>query len=359
MRGGCVLIIAGGTGGHVFPGLAVAERLKARGVPVVWLGSRQGIENRLVPQAGIELRTIAVSGLRGKGGLALLLAPFRLLRALFQALREVRACRPLAVLSFGGFAAGPGSLAAWLLRLPLIVHEQNRVPGVTNRILARRARRVLTGFPDSFPAGLRTEHVGNPVREAIAAVPAPHARMVGREGRARLLVLGGSQGAMALNREVPAALALLAEHARPQVIHQCGARHVEACRAAYAQAGVEACIEPFLADMAKAYAWADLVLCRSGALTLAELAAAGVAALLVPYPHAVDDHQTRNAEYFVESGAAQILPEREISADSLAPVLAALLDNRPRLLAMAEAARSLARVDAADRVADACLEEAA
>jgi UDP-N-acetylglucosamine--N-acetylmuramyl-(pentapeptide) pyrophosphoryl-undecaprenol N-acetylglucosamine transferase len=359
MREGCVLILAGGTGGHVFPGLAVAERLRARGVPVVWLGSRHGIENRLVPEAGIELRTIAVSGLRGKGAFALLLAPFRLLRALIQAWRQVRDCHPLAVLSFGGFAAGPGGLAAWLLRRPLIVHEQNRVPGVTNRILARRARRVLTGFPDTFPAALGAEHVGNPVRETITAVPAPQARMAGREGRARLLVLGGSQGALALNREVPAALARLADDARPHIIHQCGARHLETCREAYAQAGVEACIEPFLADMAKAYAWADLVLCRSGALTLAELAAAGVAALLVPYPFAVDDHQTHNAEYFVESGAAQVLPEREISADSLAPVLAALLGNRPRLMAMAEAARRLAHPDAADRVADTCLEEAA
>ncbi len=359
MKTGGVLILAGGTGGHVFPGLAVAECLAARGVAVSWLGSRHGMENRLVPEAGIEFRGIDVSGLRGKGGLALLAAPFRLLRALFQSLRAVRACRPVAVASFGGFAAGPGGLAAWLLRRPLIVHEQNRVPGVTNRILARRARRVLVGFPDTFPAGLRAEHVGNPVRAVIAALPAPRERLLSRTGRPRLLVLGGSQGAMALNREVPAALARLAQDVRPDVLHQCGARHLESCRAFYTAAGIEARIEPFIADMADAYAWSDLVLCRSGALTLAELAAAGAPALLVPYPFAVDDHQTRNAEYFANAGAAQLLPEREISADGLAPVLAALLGNRPRLLAMAEAARELARPDAAERVADACLEEAA
>jgi UDP-N-acetylglucosamine--N-acetylmuramyl-(pentapeptide) pyrophosphoryl-undecaprenol N-acetylglucosamine transferase len=359
MRQGPIMIMAGGTGGHIFPGLAVAELLRSRGVPVVWLGSRHGLENRLVPEAGFELRTIAVSGLRGKGGLTLLLAPFRLLRALLQALREVRACRPLAVLSFGGFASGPGGLVAWLLRLPLLVHEQNRVPGVTNRILSRRARRVLAGFPDAFPPRIGAEHVGNPVRSTIAALPTPAERFAARSGRPRLLVLGGSQGAMALNREVPTAIERLAAEVRPEIRHQCGARHLAACGEAYASAAVEARVEPFIADMAEAYAWADLVICRSGALTLAELAAAGVAALLVPYPHAVDDHQTRNAEYFVAAGAAQLLPEREISADSLAPVLAALLGNRPRLLAMAEAARMLARIDAAERVADACLEEAA
>jgi UDP-N-acetylglucosamine--N-acetylmuramyl-(pentapeptide) pyrophosphoryl-undecaprenol N-acetylglucosamine transferase len=359
MRQAPVLILAGGTGGHIFPGLAVAERLRARGIEVAWLGSLQGLENRLVPEAGIELHAIPITGLRGKGGLALLLAPFRLLRACIAALRVLRATRPLSVVSFGGFAAGPGGVAARLLGIPLLVHEQNRVPGLTNRILARHARRVLSGFPDAFPAVLRAEHVGNPVRAAIAALPQPRDRLRDRAGRPRLLVLGGSQGALALNRTLPATLARMPVETRPEVLHQCGARHLEACRAAYAEAGLAATVEPFIADMAAAYAWADLVICRAGALTLAELAAAGVASLLVPFPHAVDDHQSRNAEYFVSAGAAQLLPEHEISPESLAPVLTALLGNRPRLLAMAEAARALARPDAAERVADACLEEAA
>src|SRR5690606_21778158 len=280
-----VLILAGGTGGHIFPGLAVAEALRARQVPVVWLGARGAMETRLVPAAGIELDTIDVAGLRGKGALTLLLAPLRLLRALWQALAVLRRRRPRAVLSFGGYAAGPGGLGAWLLRRPLLVHEQNRAPGFTNRVLARLARRVMCGFPGSFP-GRASEDVGNPVRPAIAALPMPAQRLAGREGPARPLVLGGSQGAAALNRGLPEAIARLPGAARPQLRHQCGERHADAARAAYAAAGVAASVEPFIADMAEAYAWADLVVCRAGALTLAELCAAGVGAVLVPFPAA-------------------------------------------------------------------------
>ena len=352
-----VLILAGGTGGHIFPGLAVAEALRARQVPVVWLGARGAMETRLVPAAGIELDTIDVAGLRGKGALTLLLAPLRLLRALWQALAVLRRRRPRAVLSFGGYAAGPGGLGAWLLRRPLLVHEQNRAPGFTNRVLARLARRVMCGFPGSFP-GRASEDVGNPVRPAIAALPMPAQRLAGREGPARLLVLGGSQGAAALNRGLPEAIARLPGAARPQLRHQCGERHADAARAAYAAAGVAASVEPFIADMAEAYAWADLVVCRAGALTLAELCAAGVGAVLVPFPAAVDDHQTRNAEYLAERGAAVIVPEGEAFAERLLSSLQPLLAEAGARLAMAEAARAAARPDAAARVADLVLEEA-
>ena len=352
-----VLILAGGTGGHIFPGLAVAEALRARDVPVVWLGARGAMETRLVPAAGIALETIDVAGLRGKSIATLVTAPFRLLRALWQALRVLRRLRPRAVLSFGGYAAGPGGLCAWLLRRPLLVHEQNRAPGFTNRVLAKLARRVMCGFPGSFP-GRVTDDVGNPVRPAIAALPASAQRLAGRDGVARLLVLGGSQGAAALNRGLPEVIARLPEAARPQLRHQCGERHAEAARAAYAAAGVAASVEPFIADMAEAYAWADLVVCRAGALTLAELCAAGVGGVLVPFPAAVDDHQTRNAEYLAERGAAVIVPEGEGFADRLLAALQPLLADAGKRLAMAVAARGAAHPDAAERVADLVLQEA-
>jgi UDP-N-acetylglucosamine--N-acetylmuramyl-(pentapeptide) pyrophosphoryl-undecaprenol N-acetylglucosamine transferase len=354
---GPVLILAGGTGGHIFPGLAVAQALRARDVPVVWLGSAGGMETRLVPQAGIAIETISVRGVRGKGALALLKAPFLLARAVWQALCVLRRLRPRAVLSFGGFAAGPGGLGAWLLRRPLLVHEQNRAPGLTNRVLARLARRVLCGFPGSF-RGRDAETVGNPVRPEIAAVPAPAQRFAGRGGATRLLVLGGSQGAHSLNVALPQVLARLPEASRPQVRHQCGERHADKCREVYAGAGVTASVEPFIADMAEAYGWADLVVCRAGALTLAELCAAGVGALLVPYPNAVDDHQTRNAEFLVERGAARLLPEGEGFEDRLFAAAQPLLADAPARLAMAEAARAAALPQAAQAVAAIVIEEA-
>lgn len=352
-----VLILAGGTGGHIFPGLAVAQALRARDVPVVWLGSAGGMETRLVPQAGIAIETITVSGLRGKGAVALLKAPFLLLRSLWQALAILRRLRPRAVLSFGGYAAGPGGLGAWLLRRPLLVHEQNRAPGLTNRVLSRLARRVLCGFPGSFP-GRATEDVGNPVRPEIAAVAPPAVRLAGRSGAVRLLVLGGSQGAHALNVALPQLLARLPGTQRPQVRHQCGERHAQKCREVYAGAGVAASVEPFIADMAEAYGWADLVVCRAGALTLAELCAAGVGSLLVPFPNAVDDHQTRNAQYLVERGAAVLVPEGESFAERLLAAARALLQDGGARLAMAEAARAAAQPQAAARVADIVLQEA-
>ncbi|WP_449423245.1 undecaprenyldiphospho-muramoylpentapeptide beta-N-acetylglucosaminyltransferase [Rhodanobacter lindaniclasticus] len=351
-----VLIMAGGTGGHIFPGLAVAECLRGQGVPVAWLGAVGGMETRVVPAQGIELHTVTVGGLRGKGWKTRLLAPLMLLRALVASLALLRRLRPRSVLSMGGYVAGPGGLAAWLLRRPLLVHEQNRVAGFTNRKLAALARRVLSGFAGALP---RAQWVGNPVRAAIGALPPPAQRMTEHTGRARLLVLGGSLGARALNVSLPQALAQIDAAQRPEVLHQCGSRGLDEARAAYAQAGVEANVVAFIDDMAAAYGWADLAVCRAGALTLAELSAAGLGALLVPFPHAVDDHQTRNAEALVAVGAADILQENELDIQTLAQRLTALLGDRPHLLAMADAARTLAKPDAAQTIARACVEVAA
>jgi UDP-N-acetylglucosamine--N-acetylmuramyl-(pentapeptide) pyrophosphoryl-undecaprenol N-acetylglucosamine transferase len=347
-----VLILAGGTGGHIFPGLALAAALHARGVPVSWLGADGGMETRLVPQHGIAIDTIAVKGLRGKGAAALLGAPLRIFQAIRAAMRVLKLRAPRAVVSFGGYAAGPGGIAAKLRGVPLVVHEQNRAPGMTNRVLARFARRVLTGFPQTFK-GIDEDVVGNPVREAIAALPLPAQRFAMRNGALRLLVLGGSQGARALNDALPRALATL--NGSVQVRHQCGERLREDAERAYAQAGIAATVEPFIADMAAAYADADLVVCRAGALTLAELCAAGIGSVLVPFPQAVDDHQTKNAEYLVERGAALLLPQGDALADELHAILAALVADPARRLVMAEAARALAKPDAAERVADAVL----
>jgi UDP-N-acetylglucosamine--N-acetylmuramyl-(pentapeptide) pyrophosphoryl-undecaprenol N-acetylglucosamine transferase len=351
-----VMILAGGTGGHIFPGLAVAKALRARDVPVLWLGSEGGMETRLVPQHDIPIDTIAVRGVRGKGVATLLAAPFKLLAAVNAARQTLRQRQPRAVVSFGGFAAGPGGLAARLAGIPLIVHEQNRAPGMTNRVLARFAKRVLTGFPQTFA---NEDVVGNPVRAEIAAVPPPEQRFAGREGPLRLLVLGGSQGARALNAAVPKAIAALPRGLRFEVRHQCGERMREDAVRAYADASVEASVEPFIADMASAYAWADIVICRAGALTLAELCAVGVGSVLVPFPQAVDDHQTKNAQFLVERNAAQLLPQGS-DVDELAQRLSATLEilgERELLLPMAKAARALARPDAAERVATIVLEQ--
>ena len=350
-----VIILAGGTGGHIFPGLAVAAALRARSVPVAWLGADGAMETRLVPQHGIELDTIAVKGLRGKGIATLLGAPVRVLAAVRAAARVLRAKRPRAVLSFGGYASGPGGIAARLAGLPLLVHEQNRAPGLTNRVLSKFARRVLVGFPQTF-AG--EEVVGNPVRTEIAAIAPPAQRFAGRDGALRLLVLGGSQGARALNAAVPQAIASLQGIAF-DIRHQCGEKMLDDARRAYADANVAASVEPFIADMAAAYAWADLVVCRAGALTLAELCAAGVGSVLVPFPQAVYDHQTRNAEYLVERGAALLFAQDARLADNLAQALRGLAADPQRRLAMAEAARSIALPDAAEKVADIVLQEAA
>jgi UDP-N-acetylglucosamine--N-acetylmuramyl-(pentapeptide) pyrophosphoryl-undecaprenol N-acetylglucosamine transferase len=359
MTGPCtrpILIMAGGTGGHVYPALAVAARLREWGVPLLWLGTRHGLEARLVPAAGYRLLTVTVAGLRGQGAARWLLAPFLLGMALLQSLILIGRCRPAAVLGMGGYASGPGGLAAWLLRVPLLLHEQNAVAGLTNRWLAPLARRLLEAFPGAFaprPA-LRT---GNPVRADIVAIAPPRQRLVERAGRLRLLVLGGSQGARALNEKVPE-LASIAGGALIEVWHQTGDRHLEATRARYAAAGIGARIDGYLDPVADAYAWADVVLCRAGAMTIAELAAAGVAAILVPYPHAVDDHQTANARHLSDAGAALLVRESEFDGRRLADWLRSLAADRGRLLRMAEAARALALPAATDTVARACLEVA-
>ncbi|WMJ67833.1 undecaprenyldiphospho-muramoylpentapeptide beta-N-acetylglucosaminyltransferase [Stenotrophomonas sp. 24(2023)] len=351
-----VMILAGGTGGHIFPGLAVARVLRERGVPVTWMGAAGGMETRLVPQHGIDIDTLQIGGLRGKGKLALLGAPWRLMRAVRAAGLVIRDRQPRAVVAFGGFASGPGGLAARLHGLPLLVHEQNRAPGMTNRILSRFARRVLTGFPGSFAE--REEAVGNPVRAEIAAIAPPEQRFAGRQGALRLLVVGGSQGARALNTGVPQAIAALGAGHAIEVRHQSGEKlHAEAVEA-YAKAGVSAQITPFIADMADAFAWADLVVCRAGASTLAELCAAGVGSVLVPFPAAVDDHQTRNAEYLAERGAAVLLKQDATLAEGIGSLLRELSENPARRMQMAQAARALAKVDAAERIADIILEEA-
>ena len=350
-----VLIMAGGTGGHVFPALAVAEELRARGVVVNWLGTRRGIEADLVPGADFPLHFIDVVGLRGKSGVIVKLkAPWGLLKALWQAMGVVRRVGPECVLGFGGFASGPGGLAARLLNKPLVIHEQNAVAGTTNRILQKLAVRVLQAFPNTLAKG---EHCGNPVRREISALAAPQRRLMVVEGQAsRLLVLGGSLGALAINRVLPEALALLPVTERPTVVHQCGQKHLEITLKAYNDAGVDADVVPFVDDMAAAYGTADFVICRAGALTVSELTAAGLGAVLIPYPHAIDDHQSANARWLVDNKAAVMMQEEDLNPEALVTLLKEVLANKQQLIAMALAARALAMPDAGSTVADVCEE---
>jgi len=350
-----IMVMAGGTGGHVFPALAVAQVLRARGHDIVWMGAPASFEARVVPQQGFPIEFVRVQGLRGKGMLRWLSAPLLLLQALGDALGALRRQRPNVVLGMGGFAAGPGGLAAWLTRRPLVIHEQNAAPGLTNRLLAHFARRVLEAFPATI-RGATT--VGNPVRKGFSDLPEPAGRIAGHGEPARLLVLGGSQGSRALNEIVPQALSQLPFGGRPHVRHQAG-RTLDLARAAYAAAGVDGEIIAFIDDMPGAYGWADLVVCRAGASTVAELAAAGCAAILVPYPHAVDDHQTRNGEYLERLGAALLVQERSLTPTQLAALLRELLGDRARLASMATKARAAAWPHAVETIADCCLEAAA
>jgi UDP-N-acetylglucosamine--N-acetylmuramyl-(pentapeptide) pyrophosphoryl-undecaprenol N-acetylglucosamine transferase len=350
--------MAGGTGGHVFPALAVADVLIRKGVGVQWLGTARGIEAELVPQAGIPLNFVQVSGLRGKGLLAQIVAPLVLLRSLVQALNLIKRLRPACVLGLGGFASGPGGVAAWLLRVPLVIHEQNAVPGTTNRLLAYLAKLILLGYPDAL-RGPNVRFVGNPVRRAIAALAPPERRWAGRVGQLRLLVLGGSLGAKPINTVVPAAVAAMAPALRPEILHQTGRAHATETAALYKELQLEARVEPFIEDMAAAYAWADVVLCRAGALTVAELAAVGLGALLVPLPHAIDDHQTFNARWLTDHRAGVLVRQDELSAAGLAKQLGELAAQPQELLAWARAARSLAKPDAAEQVAQVCCEAGA
>jgi len=350
-----VLIMAGGTGGHVFPALAVAGELRERGIEVSWLGTRRGIEAELVPGADIPIRFIDVVGLRGKSGVVgKLQAPFGLLKALWQAFRVIRSVGPQCVLGFGGFASGPGGLAARLLGKPLVIHEQNAVAGTTNKILEKLATRVLQAFPNALAQG---EHCGNPVRREISALEAPQSRLslTGAQGP-QLLVLGGSLGALAINQVLPEALALLPEQQRPTVLHQCGEKHLAATRQGYQAAGVTAEVVAFVDDMAAAYGAASFVICRAGALTVSELTAAGLGALLIPYPHAIDDHQSENARWLVANDAGLMMQQKELNPRALASLLETLFANPQRVVAMAIAARALALPDAVATVADVCEE---
>ena len=349
-----IVIMAGGTGGHIMPGLAVADRLKALGWQVVWMGNRDGMEAKLVPHRGnggdYEMAWVRFGALRGKGIVRKLLLPFNLLRAFAQARRELKRILPDVVLGMGGFVSFPGGMMAALAGIPLVLHEQNSVAGLANRVLAGVADRIMTGFPGVLK---KREWADNPVRPEIAALTPPAARYGARHGPLHVLVVGGSLGAAALNEVLPRALALLPESERPEVVHQSGAQHLESLRLAYEQAGVRAHAVAFVKDMAGAYEWADVVICRAGALTIAELAAAGVASILVPYPHAVDDHQTGNARFLALAGAAILLPQDQLTPERLGEIGRL---PRQQLVQMAEKARELARPEATATVAQACID---
>lgn len=351
-----LLIMAGGTGGHVFPALAVARNLRARGVEIVWLGTRAGLEARAVPDAGFDMEWVTIRGLRGTGLWGWVRMPFLLLVAGWQTMAVVLRRRPNAMLGMGGFVAGPGGLVAWLLRIPLLIHEANAIAGFTNRLLAHLAQRVLTGFPNTFKPSPWVEHVGNPVRTDIAAIPDPKQRLRERRGALRVLVVGGSQGARRLNEVVPAAMLAFEAGVAPEVWHQTGGDQAVAVLDAYQRVGVTAQVSEFIDDMAAAYQWADLTVCRAGAMTVAEVSAAGVAALFIPFPHAIGDHQAYNANYLVTRSAAVMVREHELTPERLGALLVEFHRDRGRVLEMSRHARQLALPHATSRVADICME---
>lgn len=351
-----VLIMAGGTGGHVFPGLAVANCLREHGVDVHWLGTQQGLEARLIPEAAIPLHLITITGLRGKGIKPLLTAPLRVSIAIKQAWRIMRDVKPDVVIGMGGFVSGPGGIASWLAGRPLIIHEQNAKAGFTNKMLARFARYILEGFPAAFADSPNVLNVGNPVRPEIANLSPPQERLQPPRTRCRLLILGGSLGAQALNTVVPRALAEIAIQERPEVWHQTGDKHFEAAKKHYADLQVQAELQPFISDMAHAYAWADMVVCRAGALTVAELCAAGLGAIFVPFPHAVDDHQTANAAFMVENHAALCIQQSELTEAQLADIVRQYVKSPEKRLAMAQAAYQLRKVNVAEKIFELCEE---
>lgn len=349
-----IVVMAGGTGGHVFPALAVAQELRQRGWEVSWLGTPDSFESRSVPEHGFQLDTIEAYRLRGQGMAGLLLAPFRLFKAMGQARAVLTRRQPDVVLGLGGFVTGPGGLMCKLMGVPLVIHEQNTIPGLANRWLARLAARVLQAFPGSFPDSAEARVTGNPVREDIVALPEPADRFTAHDGATHILIVGGSLGAQALNEIVPQALALVSRDHVLEIRHQAGRGKTGVAQDLYDELKLPARVTEFMDNMAQAYAWADLVICRAGALTVSELAAVGVGSILVPYPHAVDDHQTRNAGYLVQENAAVLMPQEQLDARSLAHKLRELLLEPGKLLAMAVAARKQAMPDAASRVADYC-----
>jgi UDP-N-acetylglucosamine--N-acetylmuramyl-(pentapeptide) pyrophosphoryl-undecaprenol N-acetylglucosamine transferase len=344
-----ILIMAGGTGGHIFPGLAVADEMRAAGWDVVWLGARGGMEERLVPPRGYRTAWIRAKAARGKGVLQKLLLPANLLYSFWESARLIRRLQPSVVLGLGGYVAFPGGMMASLLNRPLALHEQNAIAGLANRVLSSVSDKVMVAFPEALRSA---EWTGNPVRREIAAIAPPHERFSQREGPLRLLVVGGSLGAQALNEAVPRALSLMSTTV--SVVHQAGEKHIDALRENYRAAGVQGELVAFIDDMARRYAEADLVICRAGAVTIAELSAGGVASILVPFPHAVDDHQTANARFLADKGAAILVPQSEMTAEKLAGLIASL--DRPKLLDMAKKARALGKPDAAQVVAKRCME---
>ncbi len=349
-----ILITAGGTGGHVYPGLAVARALQAQDIPVVWMGTPHGLEARVIPEAGIEMAYLSVNGLRGKSLITLLAAPVQLVKALFQSIVIMIKYKPAAVLGMGGFVAGPGGLVAALMGKPVVIHEQNAIPGLTNKLLSRVSKKILEGFPGTFAGNKNAIGIGNPVRQDIAGLEHPVTRLGDRWGHVHVLIFGGSLGAQALNEVVPMALGELPVDKRPEVRHQAGKNKDKSTSELYEKMGVKADITPFIEDMAEAYEWADLVICRSGALTVAELAAAGLASIVVPYPFAVDDHQTANAKYLSDAGAAILMPQQDMTQASLSVVLEELCSDRNKLIEMSVAARALAKPQATDEVAAIC-----
>lgn len=352
---GTIMITTGGTGGHVFPGLAVAAKLIARGWRVFWLGTHDGMEATLVPKHGVEFEGVSFRGIRGKGWRQLVFGPMALIAAGVESLRILKRRMPDVVLGFGGFASFPGALMGVATGRPLVLHDSNAVAGLANRVLAFGADRILLGFPNALHGhhASKVEWVGNPLRDDITHVAPPEVRFAAREGAIRLLVVGGSLGAAALNTRVPEALALIPREARPIVLHQAGARHVDALEATYARAGVDAECVAFIDDMAARYAEADLVICRGGALTVSELSAVGVGAIIVPLPGAIADEQSANAQFLMDAGGAIRLAQSDVTPERLANLVQGL--KREQLLEMAIAARQVARMDAADRVADTCI----
>ena len=349
-----ILVMAGGTGGHIFPALAVADQLRDKGWKIVWLGSKSGMESQLVPQYGFEMEWVRFSGLRGKGLLPLVLLPLNLLIAFWQSARAIFRVRPDVVLGMGGYISFPGGIMAALLARPLVLHEQNSIAGLANKVLARVADRILVAFPNALK---NSEWTGNPVRRDIAQLPVPEQRFRNRAGNLKVLVVGGSLGAQALNETVPRALALIPQSQRPEVTHQAGEKHLAMLESEYRKAGVSATTLVFIRDMASAYAITDLVICRAGALTVSELAAGGIASVLVPFPAAVDDHQTFNARYLADQSAAVLLPQAELTPRKLADLLLGF--TRDKLLDMANRARALGKPDAARIVAERCMAVAA
>lgn len=357
MMTGTILIMAGGTGGHVFPGLSVADALKEMGWRVVWLGTQTGMEGILVPKYGYEMATINFSGLRGKRTITWLTLPMRLLRAFWQSIQVIRRVKPDVVLGMGGYPAFPGGMMAVLLNKPLVIHEQNSILGLTNKVLAKLADRILLGFPEALKSDAnKITFLGNPVRETIGLLAAPEERFRGRGGVLKVLVVGGSLGAHVLNTVVPQALAMIVEALRPEVVHQAGSKHLDVLKKNYEDAGVNGELVAFIDDMAEQYAQCDVVLCRSGALTVSELAAAGVASILIPYPYAVDDHQTCNAKFLSDQQAAILLPQDQLTPKKLLALFEEL--TREKLQEMAIAARELAKPDATKQVAQVCIDMA-